>query len=141
MLGNFTGTGWCGVEVIRIDGSGGEGGVFGVPPPGLWFGDGRCGSYFLTAWCLICAIGVYSCFAGGSGEDRHVIHPRRFPFDIKLYREDWCVFILRVCPIESVGDKPVVYMSAEVLGSEGFCLPFLNVIDGVVGEVFMVVNC
>ena len=73
-----------------------------MPPPGLWFGGGRCGSYLLAGLCLIGVIGVYSYFAIGSGEYRHFIHPSRFPVDIKMYREDWCVFILRDCPIELV---------------------------------------
>ena len=73
-----------------------------MPPPGLWFGGGRCGPYFLAGWCLIGVVGVYRCLAIGSGEYRHFIHPDRFPEDIKLYREDRRVFILRVRPIEIV---------------------------------------
>jgi len=32
-------------------------------------------------------------------------------------------------------------MSAELLGCEGLSFQFVNVVDSVVGKVFMVVNC
>ena len=86
-------------------------------------------------------VGVHSCFAVGSGEYSRFIQPGRFQVDIKLYREGSCVFILGVCPIELVRYEPAVYMSTELFGCESFRFPLVNVIDGVVGEVFMLVYC
>ena len=140
MLVYFVCSSWCGVEV-RINGCGSEGGVLGVPPPSLGFGGGGRCSDFLAGRCLICIVSVYICFSIVGGEYRCFSHPRRFPVDVKLYREDWGVFIFRVCFVECVGFQPVVYTLAELLGSEGFCFPTINAVDSIVKEMFVVVDC
>ena len=87
-------------------------------------------------WCGKC---LYSRFAIGVGEYKRLIHPRRFPVYIEWCREDRCVFILRVSSVEFVRDKPITYVSAELFRCEGVLPPFVDMVDGVAEEVFVVV--
>ena len=141
VLGYFVCPRWCRVEV-RINGFGSKGSVLGVPPPGLWFRGWGRGSDFLAGRHLISIVSVYTRFSIGSGEYRCFSNPSRFPVDIKLYREDWGVFVFKVCFIECAGFQPVVHVLAELFGSEGFCFPSaINVVDSVMKEVFVIVYC
>ena len=140
VLGYFVCSRWCGVEV-QINGFGSKVGVLGVPPPGLWFGNWGRGSNFLAGWRLIGMVDVYSCFAIGSDEYLCFIHPCRFPVDIEPCGEDWCIFVFKVCSIECVGCQPAVYILAGLFVGEGFRFPIVNVVDGVMREVYVVVNC
>jgi len=112
-----------------------------VPPSGLWFGGGGRSSDFLVDWRVIVLISVYSSFSIGSGEYCCFCHPNRFLVDIKLYEEDWGVFIFRVCPIKCVGFQPSIYVLAGLFCGEGFYFIVVDVVDSVVEEVLVAVNC
>ena len=82
---------------------------------------------------------IYSRFAIGGGEYKRLIYTRWFPVYIEWYREDRCVFILWVSSVELVRDEPAIYVSAELFRCEGVLPPFVNMVNGVVEEVFVVV--
>ena len=114
--------------------------MFGVPTAWLLFGDRRGGPYFLSCGCLISVIDVDSRFTTRGGEDKRLLHPCRFPVYVEWYREDWCVFIVRVSSVELVRDESVFYVSGELCCCKGVFLPFVYTVYCVVEEDFMVVD-
>ena len=91
--------------------------MLGALTPGLLFRGGRGGLYFLLRGCVVCVVSVYSRCAIRGGDNKRLIYPRRFPINVEWYREDGCVFVLRVRSVELIGDESIVYVSAELLRS------------------------
>ena len=86
-------------------------------------GLGRGGGVVLTFLRVGAILTLYvsiAAFSVGSGKYRCFSHPNWFLVDVELYREDWGIFVFRVCSIECVGLQPVVYVLVEFFGSESF---------------------
>ena len=50
-----------------------------------------------------------------------------------------CIFILRVSSVDLVRDDPTIYVLAELFRCEGVLPPFVDMVDGVVEEMCVVV--